>query len=91
MPFRITIFHAESGLYLNTNHESDDYDAIVDLADSDLFAGASIRVVDQDNNLVYEPKFREKSGDVTIEDIAAKLDVPIVSPEDFESFLEHLD
>lgn len=78
--YRIQIFHPESGFYINTNHISDDLAALRKLADSKLFWGVRIRIADEANEMIYEPELVEK-GELSVEDLASILDVPIGSWE----------
>lgn len=80
MTYRIQIFHPESGFYINTNHISDDLAALRKLADSKLFWGVRIRIADEANEMIYEPELVEK-GELSVEDLASILDVPIGSWE----------
>ena len=84
MTYRIQTFYPEAGLFMDTNHESADLDELKDLAQSDTFRGFKIRIVDDDNGVVFEPRVREREGEASLSDIASMLGVPIVnSPEDF--------
>jgi len=84
MTYRIQIFYPGAGLFMNTNHESDDLGDLKSLARSGTFRGSRIRVVDDSDRVVFEPPVREREGDPSLSDIASMLGVPIVnSPEDF--------
>ena len=78
--FKIQILHPESGFYLNTNHESDDLDALKSLLDSDAFAGPRFQVVDDAGNVRFGPVCREREAPMTIEDFARSLGIPVGDP-----------
>ena len=84
MTYRIQIFYPGAGVFMNTNHESDDLDALKSLASNDTFRGFRIRVVDDSQRVLFEPPVLESEGDLSLSDIASALGAPIIdSPEDF--------
>jgi hypothetical protein len=80
MKYRIQTFYPPAGCFMNTNHESYDFEGLKRLATSETFAGFRIRIVDEAEALRFAPPVRERKGEVTLEDIAAMLDVPIAPP-----------
>jgi hypothetical protein len=78
--FKIQIFHPESGFYLNTNHESEDLEALKSLLEQDSFAGPRYQIVDQNGTLHYGPIARERKSPMSIEDFAKSLGVPVLDP-----------
>ena len=78
MSYRVQVFYAESGLFFNTNHESEDLEELKRLVSSGIFDGFRYRVVDEAGNDVqvdYVP--RERKAAPTIDDIARLLKVPV--------------
>ena len=89
MKYCIQIFYPGAGLYMNTNHESDDLDDLKRLASGDTFQGFRVRVVDGSQRVLYEPPIRDGDSEPSLSGIASVLGVPIVdSPEDFLRGLE---
>lgn len=86
MGYRVQVFHAESGFFLNTNHESEDLEELKGLVSSGIFDGIRYRVVDEagsDMQVKYPP--RERKPAPTIDDIARLLKVPVTKRfEDLE-------
>ncbi len=80
MKYRIQIFYPPAGSFMNTNHESEDLEELKRLARSDTFAGFRIRIVDETDTLRFAPPVRERREAPTVEDIAKRLDVPMLPP-----------
>jgi hypothetical protein len=79
MTFKVQVYHADSGFFLNTNHESQDLDELKRLISSETFDGVRCRIVDGAGNEVQaEHPPRERKSDLTIDDIARILKVPVV-------------
>jgi hypothetical protein len=79
MSYRVQVFYPESGLFFNTNHESEDLEELKRLVSSAIFDGFRYRVVDEagaEVQLDYVP--RERKAAPTIDDIARILKVPVV-------------
>jgi hypothetical protein len=87
MPYRIETYYREAGLFMPTNHKSDDLDELKALANSEIFTGFRIRIADQDGQVFYEPPVRERDSDLSIQDIASMLDVPVIQPDELDGFL----
>ena len=81
VPFKIQTFYPDAGLFLNTNHVSDDLDELKKFADGDMFAGFRIRIVD--DSWVHEPPPRKRSASLSVSDIALMLGAPVVAPDEF--------
>jgi hypothetical protein len=80
MNYRVQAFHAESGFFLNTNHESEDLDELKALVASSIFDGVRYRIVDAAGNEVQlDYVVREGKADLTIDDIARILKVPVIN------------
>lgn len=77
MAFRIQTFYAEMNGFLNTNHASGSLEDLKTLCESDTFIGFRVRIIDDDDNVVFEPALRERKGVPTIQDIAKMLNVPV--------------
>lgn len=77
-PYRIQVFYPAAGSYMNTNHESNSFSAISELAQSETFAGVQVRVVDGAGDTVLQPTVRPKTGEMTVDDIGKLLDVPVL-------------
>jgi len=78
MGYRVQVFYAESGLFFNTNHESENLEELKELVSSGIFDRLRYRVVDEADNEVqsgYVP--RERKATPTIDDIARILNVPV--------------
>jgi hypothetical protein len=78
MSYRVQVFHAESGLFFNTNHESEDLEELKRLVASGFFDGFRYRIVDEAGNDVqvdYVP--RERKAAPRIDDIARLLKVSV--------------
>ena len=80
MKYRIQTFYPAAGCFMNTNHEAEDLEQLKRLARSDTFAGFRIRIVDDQDRLMFAPPVQERKSGPTVEDIAAMLDVPIWPP-----------
>jgi hypothetical protein len=80
MKYRIQTFYPAAGCFMNTNHESDDLEKLKRLARGDTFASFRIRIVDEQDALKFAPPVRARSGEPTVADIAAMLDVPVLPP-----------
>jgi hypothetical protein len=79
MIYRVQVFHAESGFFLNTNHESEDLDELKVLIASSIFDGIKSRIVDAtDNEVRFAHVVRERKAARSIDDIARMLGVPVV-------------
>jgi hypothetical protein len=79
MSYKVQVFQAESGFFLNTNHESEDLEALKRLVSSGIFDGFRYRVVDEAGNEVQVDHLpRERKAAPTIDDIARILKVPVV-------------
>ncbi|PYJ55610.1 MAG: hypothetical protein DME24_24575 [Verrucomicrobia bacterium] len=83
MTYRIQTFYPDAGLFMNTNHESDDLEDLKSFARTDTFRGFRIRIVDDADRVVFEPPVREREQDLSVSDIATMLGVPIVDPPNF--------
>ena len=81
--FQIQIFHAESGIYMNTNHKSEDLEALKLLLSEPAFAGPRFRIVDQNGTVRYGPVAVEREAPFNMSDLANSLGVPVRSPRDF--------
>jgi hypothetical protein len=78
--YRVQVYHAESGLFLNTNHESEDLDQLKVLVASSTFDGMKCRIVDEAGNEVpLAHVVRERKAAPTIDDIARMLGVPVTN------------
>jgi hypothetical protein len=82
MAFRIQIFHAESGFFMNTNHEADVLDDLKRLLADPAFDGGRSRVVDAADHVVFEPAMREPRTPPSIHDLAKALGVPVRDPRE---------
>jgi len=80
MIYCIQIFYSEAGMFMNTNHESEDLDELKRIAASELFSGTRVRVVDESQHILFEPPVRERSEELSLSGVAAMLGVPIVVP-----------
>lgn len=80
--FKIQIFHPGSGFFLNTNHESDDLEALKSLLNEPSFAGPRYQIVDQDGTVRYGPVAVARKAPMSIEDLAQSLGVPVLDPRD---------
>jgi hypothetical protein len=80
MKYRIQTFYPPAGCFMNTNHESADLEQLKSLARSDTFAGFRVRIVDEADGLRFAPPVRERQGELSVADIAAMLDVPVLPP-----------
>jgi len=80
MIYHIQTYYPEAGLFMNTNHESDDLEELKNLARSETFRGFRIRIVDDADTVVFEPAIQERKQDFTVSDIANMLGVPIGDP-----------
>jgi hypothetical protein len=79
MIYKVQVFHAESGFFFNTNHESDDLDELMDLVSSGIFDGVPYRIVGGAGSEVPSDQApRERRAALTIDDIARILKVPVV-------------
>jgi hypothetical protein len=79
MSYRVQVFEAESGFFLNTNHKSENLDELKRLVASGIFDGIRYRVVDEPGNEVQVDHVpRERNAPLTIDDIARALQVPVV-------------
>jgi hypothetical protein len=78
MNYRIQIFYREAGLFMNTNHESDNLDELKTLASSELFNGARVRIVDESHRVLFEPPVRERGEALSPSGLSAMLGAPIV-------------
>jgi hypothetical protein len=83
MTYKIQIFYPAAGLFMNTNHESENLDELKSLASSELFAGLRVRVVDESQRVLFEPPVREGTEDLSLSRLAAGLGVPIVDPLEY--------
>jgi hypothetical protein len=83
VPFKIQIFHPESGFYLNTNHESDDIESLKALLKTEAFAGPRFQIVDDKGRVRFGPTSQERRAPMSVEDIAKSLGVPVLDPRDF--------
>jgi len=77
MAFRIQTFYPEMNGFLNTNHSSGSLEDLKALCQSETFIGFRVRIIDDDDNVVFEPALRERKGVPTIQDIAKMLNVPV--------------
>ena len=77
-PYRIQLFYPDSGSYMNTNHESSSFSSISRLAQSEVFAGVQVRVVDSAGETVLEPTVRTRTREATVDDIGKMLGVPVL-------------
>jgi hypothetical protein len=83
MSFRVQTYYPGAGMFLNTNHTSDDLDELKRLVAGDTFLGFRIRIVDDEGNVVFAPPVRERTADLTISGIAEMLGAPIIDlPEE---------
>jgi hypothetical protein len=83
MAYRIQVFYPEAGVYMGTNHESDDAAELKDLIRSGIFAGVKIRMVDSDDNEIpIDDIPTVEKDDLTVEDIGRILGVPVVDPKE---------
>lgn len=79
MSYRVQVFHAESGFFLNTNHESESLDEMRKLFESGIFDRFRCRIVDESGNEVQlDHTPRESKSTPTVDDIARMLKVPVV-------------
>ncbi len=85
--FRIQIFHPESNLYLNTNHESPDIEELKALLEEEAFAGPRFQIVDADDVVCYGPITRARKGPLTHDALARSLGVPMIDDPDDIAFL----
>ena len=78
MTYKVQVFHAESGFFLNTNHESEDLEALKQLVLSETFDGVRCRIVDgAGSEIKSDHSPRPRKAEMTIEDIARMLNVPV--------------
>jgi hypothetical protein len=82
--FTLQIFHPESGLYLNTNHESQDLEQLKSLLQTGMLDGLRIQIVDQDGAVHFGPISRDRKGLPSVEDIARSFGVPMSDPLDID-------
>lgn len=87
MPCRIETYYPGAGMFMPTNHTSDDLDQLKALADGETSDGFRYRIVDSAGQTVYEPEPCEREGHPSIEDIASMLDVPIIQPDELDDFV----
>ena len=80
--FKIQIFHPGSGFYLNTNHESEDLEALKSLLKEPAFAGPRFQIVDQDGAVHYGPIAIVRNVPMGLDDMAQSLGVPVLDPRD---------
>ena len=80
--FTIQIFHPGSGFFLNTNHQSDDLEALKAKLDDPAFAGPQYRIVDDDGVVHHGPVAVERNTETSVEDLAESLGVPVLDPRD---------
>lgn len=80
--FKIQIFHAESGFYLNTNHESEDLDELKSLLQQAAFAGPRYQIVDQHGTVHHGPVARARKTPMSVEDLAKSFGVTMLDPRD---------
>ncbi len=78
MTYKVQVFHADSGFYLNTIHESEDLEELRQLVSSETFDGVRCRIVDgAGNETESDPSPRPRKSKMTIDDIARMLNVPV--------------
>ncbi len=80
MIYRIQIFYPDAGFFMNTNHESVNFDQLKKLASSDLFSSSCVRIVDESQQVLFEPSVQEITGVPSSSQIADMLGGPIVEP-----------
>jgi hypothetical protein len=79
MTYKVQVYHAESGFFLNTNHESEDLEELRRLVSSEIFDGIRYQIVDGAGNEVQaDHSPRQRKSDLTINDIAGIMKVPVV-------------
>ena len=78
MTYKVQFFHAESAVFLNTNHESVDLESLRQLVSSETFDGVRCRIVDgAENEIESNHSPRPRKSKMTIDDIARMLNVPV--------------
>lgn len=82
MKFHIQYWNAEANGFMQTNHRSDSLAELKELADSDLFLGARIRIADAFQQTHYEPNVRERPEGMPPPDIGEFLNVPTIDLSD---------
>ncbi len=78
MSFRVQVYYPDAGMFMNTNHTSDDADELNRLIAGDTFRGFRVRIVDDEGNAVFAPPVRERAADLSIADIAEMFGVPVI-------------
>jgi hypothetical protein len=76
--YRIQILHSDSGLYLNTSHESDDLETLRSLLGDAAFAGPRFQIVDDDGEVHFGPTTIQRSTPITVKDLARSFGVPMI-------------
>jgi hypothetical protein len=76
--YRIQILHSDSGLYLNTSHESDDLETLRSLLGGAAFAGPRFQIVVDDGEVHFGPTATQRSIPITVKDLARSFGVPMV-------------
>ena len=87
MSFTIQTFYPPAGLFLDTNHESDDLDSLKVLTKTDTFIGFRLRIVDDAGNTAYEPPAQERADDLSVQDVASMLGVPVIGMDELDDYL----
>jgi hypothetical protein len=88
MSYTIQTFYPAAGLYLNTNHVSEDLDQLKEFSTSEVFACFRICIIDDSGNVVFEPPIRKRGKNLNVSDIANMLNVPIIDLEDLEDLCD---
>ena len=91
MAFRIQTFSHDAGMYLPTNHVSNDLDELKRVADSDMCAGFRLQIVDDACTVVYSPPVRGRASELSVQDIASMLGVPILRRDELDDLINRGD
>ena len=80
MKFRLQTFSPESGGFVDENVQSDDLEALKRLSSSKSYAGVKLRILNFDEEVVFEADGQTTSEDNSISDVAAMLGRPADDP-----------
>jgi hypothetical protein len=83
MSFHVETWYPGAGMFMPTNHSSENLESLTRLVEGDTFRGFRVRIVDEDGKVVFEPAFRERETDPRLSDISELLGAPIVQLSDF--------
>ncbi len=83
--YRIQMMDPESGLFINTNHESIHLEPLKSMLTGDEFPGGTFQIVDSRFDVHFGPVFRDRESVDPVKDFAEALGVPILSPYHVDS------